>query len=311
MGRGTTPLQAIIMNRRAIGNDVNPLSKLLVKPRMNTPTLSEIQNRLKEIPSLKNPKMDKDLLVFFHPDTLKRIISLREWFLGKKLDYIDEWIRMISLNRLTGHSPGFFSVYTLPPNQAVTADSQRRINKNRKQIPPPRDVDKLIVKKSKTLLLDGSIKTKNFVFESKPVNKTKFIKDNEVDLIVTSPPFLDVVDYKTDNWLRCWFAGIDAEKIQISRHKSVIDWRNFIHDAYVEFERVMKKGGHVAFEVGEVRNGKIKLEKIVAEAIKGTEFELLGIIINAQEFTKTSNCWGILNNSKGTNTNRIVLCRKI
>ena len=48
-------------------------------------------------------------------------------------------------------------------------------------------------------------------------------------------------------------------------------------------------------------------------------FELRGIaagldpvlvLVNAQEFTKTANCWGVTNNSKGTNTNRVVLFRK-
>ena len=38
---------------------------------------------------------------------------------------------MIALNRLTGHSPGFFSVYTLPPNQAVSVKAQRKINRDR------------------------------------------------------------------------------------------------------------------------------------------------------------------------------------
>ena len=33
------------------------------------------------------------------------------------------------------------------------------------------------------------------------------------------------------------------------------------------------------------------------------------ILINDQKFTKTANCWGVDNNSKGTNTNRIVLFR--
>ena len=34
------------------------------------------------------------------------------------------------------------------------------------------------------------------------------------------------------------------------------------------------------------------------------------VLINAQDFTKTANCWGVDNNRKGTNTNRIVLFRK-
>mgnify|MGYP000160800235 CR=1 FL=1 len=40
------------------------------------------------------------------------------------LDTVDAWIRMVAVNRLTGHSPGFFSVYTLPPNQAASPESQ-------------------------------------------------------------------------------------------------------------------------------------------------------------------------------------------
>ena len=46
------------------------------------------------------------------------------------------------------------------------------------------------------------------------------IADDSIDLIVTSPPFLDVVDYPTDNWLRCWFAGIAAETVPIALHRS-------------------------------------------------------------------------------------------
>ena len=33
-------------------------------------------------------------------------------------------------------------------------------------------------------------------------------------------------------------------------------------------------------------------------------------MVNDQNFTKTANCWGVANNRKGTNTNRIVLMRK-
>jgi hypothetical protein len=34
------------------------------------------------------------------------------------------------------------------------------------------------------------------------------------------------------------------------------------------------------------------------------------VLINAQQFTKTANCWGVDNNRKGTTTNRIVLFRR-
>ena len=34
------------------------------------------------------------------------------------------------------------------------------------------------------------------------------------------------------------------------------------------------------------------------------------ILINAQRFTKTANMWGVSNNTRGTNTNRIVIFTK-
>ena len=33
-------------------------------------------------------------------------------------------------------------------------------------------------------------------------------------------------------------------------------------------------------------------------------------LVNDQKFSKTAHCWGVENNEKGTNTNRIVLLRK-
>jgi hypothetical protein len=83
-----------------------------------------------------------------------------------------------------------------------------------------------------------------------------------------------------------------------------------VRDVLVEQARIVHPGGHVAFEVGEVRRGKVLLERLVWEAADGLPFDRLGVMVNQQEFTKTANCWGVTNNSGGTNTNRIVLLRR-
>ena len=89
--------------------------------RLNPPLPSEVDRRLREIDFSFQGEIRDDLLVFYHPSTLRQIAALRNYFLNRKLDAIDEWIRMVAINRLTGHSPGFFSVYTLPPNQAAVS----------------------------------------------------------------------------------------------------------------------------------------------------------------------------------------------
>ena len=87
-------------------------------------------------------------------------------------------------------------------------------------------------------------------------------------------------------------------------------WQEAMTGVFKELFRVLKPGGHVAFEVGEVRRGKIKLEEAVVPCGWAAGLQPLLILINDQKFTKTANCWGVDNNFKGTNTNRIVLFRK-
>jgi hypothetical protein len=218
---------------------------------------------------------------------------------------------MVAINRLTGHSPGFFSVYTLPPNQAVSAQSQRKINERRGQTPPDRDIKKLILKKSASLLRDGPMAPHPPpLLTVGSAQSTPAIGGFSVRLVVTSPPFLDVVQYAEDNWLRSWFAGIDAAGVAMAQHRTEAGWQSMVRDTLGELARVVAPGGHVAFEVGEVRHGKVLLERLVWEAAAGLPFDRLFVMVNQQEFTKTANCWGVSNNAKGTNTNRIVVLRR-
>ena len=318
MGRGTTPVQAALMGRRPAGNDVNPLSVLLARPRLAPPTLAQVTRRLCEVPWDAGDIEREDLLAFYHPDTLRRICALRRWLLERAPldrmapDPVDDWVRMVALNRLTGHSPGFLSVYTLPPNQAVGIAAQRKINAARAQVPPPRDVAAIILKKTRSLLKDGLPPAHPpALLGVGPAAATPYIRDGTVALVVTSPPFLDVVQYAADNWLRCWFAGIDVGGVALGMHRTEAAWTAMVRDVLIEQARVLRPGGHVAFEVGEVRRGKVLLERLVWAAAEGLPFERLAVLVHRQSFTKTANCWGVSNNTAGTNTNRVVLLRRV
>ena len=60
-----------------------------------------------------------------------------------------------------------------------------------------------------------------------------------------------------------------------------------------------------------MRGGKVLLERLVWAAAEGLPFERLAVLVNRQDFTKTAHCWGVSNNAAGTNTNRIVLLRRV
>ncbi len=323
-GRGTTVIEAGLLSRRIISNDINPLNQILARPRFFIPRIEDIEKRLNQIRFRKRIKSDLDLSMFYHADTLTEILSLKQYLLKRKEDgsedMTDRWIRMVATNRLTGHSSGFFSVYTFPPNQAITQNEQIRINRKREQAPEYRDVKKIILKKTRTLLRNVTEEQKNSLneagrtalFLTNDAGSTPEIGSETVQLIVTSPPFLDIVTYSKDNWLRCWFNGMDAEAIAngISTPKSVSDWSEIMGRVFHELYRITKKEGWVAFEVGEVRKGTIRLDEFVVPLGIDAGFSCEGIVINQQEFTKTSNIWGVSNNTDGTNTNRIVLFQK-
>jgi hypothetical protein len=118
------------------------------------------------------------------------------------------------------------------------------------------------------------------------------------------------VQYDQDNWLRCWFNGIDSKAVPIWQLRHADAWQKAMSSVFVELQRILVDGGIVAFEVGEVRNGKILLEDLVLPAAVASGLQPIALLINDQEFTKTSNCWGVDNASKGTNTNRIVILQK-
>lgn len=317
MGRGTTPVQAALMGRQAFGNDINPLSVLLTRPRLRPIALGPVAEALKSIDWTRGQIIREDLLAFYHPATLKKLEALRLWLeerapLGEEnVDPVADWIRMVAINRLSGHSPGFFSGRSMPPNQAVSVKAQLKINEKLGVSPPERDVAAVILKKSRTLLKNGCApsQVRSQLCTGKAW-EVAGVRDGSVDLTVTSPPFLDIVQYASDNWLRCWFAGIDADAVAIDMHRTEEAWTAMVRRVLAEQARILRSGGYVAFEVGEVRNGKVLLERLVWKAAEGLPFDRLGVMINDQEFTKTANCWGVDNRAKGTNTNRIVLLQR-
>jgi len=321
-GRGTTALEAALAGRVPIACDINPLSAMLLEPRLAPPSPEDVRRRLDSIDLGRQARAPHGLLVFFHPETLQEIAALRAYLLAREragaMDAVDRWIRMVAVNRLTGHSAGFLSVYTLPPNQATSVTAQRKINEARGQVPARRDLRTVVLKKTRTLLADldaggqealaRAARTARILTGA--AHDTPGIPSGSVDLVVTSPPFLTVVNYKLDNWLRCWFCGIDPGQVHITNLHRVGEWQAAMTPVFRELRRVLKPGSCVAFEVGEVRKGTVRLEEAVIPAALDAGLEPVFVLINTQVFTKTAAVWGVANNRLGTNTNRVVLLRK-
>ncbi len=322
-GRGTTAIEAALLGRRVINNDISPLSAILTAPRLRLPAHQAVAERLARIsPAAHGAEID--LSMFFHPATEREIVGLRDYLRRRRQqgeeDDVDAWIRMVATNRLTGHSSGFFSVYTLPPNQAASPQRQRLINARLNQQPTYRDTRAIILRKTLSLmrgLTELQIAHLRQAGQSAllltgDARATPMIASESVQLTVTSPPFLDVVQYARDNWLRCWFNDLDAQVIEsaIAQMRRLDDWLSVMAAVFGELYRITRPGGWVAFEVGEVHGGRLRLDEHIIPVGEAAGFVCAAVLVNQQRFTKTANIWGIRNNERGTNTNRVVLFRK-
>lgn len=325
-GRGTTALQANLLGRVAWASDVNPLSILITEAKLNPVGLDEVVLRLNQIDFRRPIDLHgySDLFSpFYHPDTFRELVNLKN-HVKENPDTVSRFIEMIAISRLHGHSPGFFSVYSFP-QISVPPESQRSINEKRGQVPEYRSVAPRVIKKAAQCLRDGF--TSDF-FEISSANRINCsdsrslggMPSDSVNLVVTSPPFLDKVDYLSDNWLEFWFAGISPKsfKKDVIMSSSLEDWKDFIRSTLKELLRVTKKRGVCVMEVGEVEHeGEIlNLDEEVAKlarevSVPGKCFVVEELLINKQKFTKMANCFKVSNNEKGTNTNRMVVLRAV
>ncbi|EMF83707.1 DNA methylase domain protein [Leptospira weilii serovar Topaz str. LT2116] len=138
------------------------------------------------------------------------------------------------------------------------------------------------------------------------------MEDGIADLVITSPPFLDKVNYEEDNWLRYWFLDIELPDHKKPSIFSTLDaWMEFIRETLKELSRVLKPNGVCVMEVGDIKKGSavFNLDEYVIQAASDSGLEWETTFINDQKFTKLSNCWNVSNNEKGTNSNRCVVFR--
>ena len=67
--------------------------------------------------------------------------------------------------------------------------------------------------------------------------------------------------------------------------KKIEEWSEVMQNVFNELYRITIVGGFVAFEVGEIKNGKIKLDEFVVPLGINAGFETIGIVIAVNAHT--------------------------
>lgn len=311
-GRGTTVFEANQLDRTGLGVDISPLALQIAKAKLNKVSLRQLKQRLKKIDfSKENLEGYENFKDIYHHKTYSQLMNLKSQLKDKPVDNL---IRAIILGRLHGHSPAFFSVWTFNvislSKESIKKQSQKRGIK-----PEFRDVVPRIIKKAETILKDKVKEQRKSKLYEHDIKKGLPLKSNSVDLIVTSPPFLNVINYIDDNWLRFWFLGYDREKLRkiLIQTDSMKEYRAFIKKSMKEMFKSLKKGKYCIVEVGDVKHkGKIvNLDHLIVELANEVGFKVEKIMINHMTAPKISKAFSKKEGYAGTKTNRCVVMKKI
>ena len=205
-GAGTIPLEAVRLNRRVFASDVSLYSKILTKAKLNPPKCA---NSAKvKIGKLKN-KVEK----ISEPDLRTIPIWVRKFFNSKTLKETIKWSTVLNkagsefyfaclLGILHHQRPGFLSYPSshLVPylrNNKYPEEKYPELYEYREVY--PRLLAKIDRAMSTPIVSAGDRAT----FRKSNINNLNV--DFEIDMILTSPPYMNMLDYIRDNRLRLWF----------------------------------------------------------------------------------------------------------
>lgn len=214
-GSGTVLLEAVRHGRKAFGIDNNPYAAVLSRAKLSAPAtldvaLSQANQRLEASRArlCDTENVPDWVKAFFHPQTLAEIVR----FVEECKEHNDEFMLACLMGILHHQRPGFLSY----PSSHLTP--YLRNNKFPKEKYPQlyeyRPLEpRLLAKIKRTYKRKDFISNpEQFSFTQGRVEDVQF--PNKVDCFITSPPYMNALNYGRDNRLRLWFCNQqDAKEI--------------------------------------------------------------------------------------------------
>lgn len=252
-GAGTIPLEAVIRGRRVFAGDISSYARILSRAKLSPPkslqdALISVEKALQEAENLSTPGLLKVPLWvrrFFHPRTLNE--ALRFAVVARRPG--NEFLLACLLGILHHQRPGFLSY---PSSHLVPYLRNKKYP--RKKFPEMyryRELaPRLLAKVRRGYKRFASPQQVSMAIHQCAVEDLKLPR--RFDALITSPPYMNALDYGRDNRLRLWFIDPDlAEAIDSGiarRRKAFIDG---ITSLAVKVEKGLALRGHCIFIVGE------------------------------------------------------------
>lgn len=310
-GSGTTALEALLLGRRAVSSDVNPLSEVIGRAKTTTLTWREekegeelvdeiellgssglhfsdeferhedsIRKHIPQIPNREN---------WFHPNVLRELA-----YISWKIDEIEE--RALSTVARSALSKIIVKV-SFQDSETRYTSKERGVKEGETLRTFAAELDSVLKKVHRLApLLDF----REARFETADLRFEKVVPDNSVDLIVTSPPYPNATDYHLYHRFRLFWLGHDPRKLgkkEIGSHlrhqkenTGIDQYLNEMSSCLERMWAALRPGRYAVMVVGDsVFDGETyPTADLVGEVAEKQGFSVAGLVLRDVHDTKRS-----------------------
>lgn len=256
-GCGTIPLEAAIAGRNVVAGDINPYAVLLTRAKLGAPmTLKSALGRLETRWACARDRVAAQDLrqvpawvrKFFHRETLREALALRDELVERR-----DWFLLACLLGILHHQrPGFLSY---PSSHLVPYLRNKRY--------PRDDYPEMYAHRAVQPRLRAKVERAyrrmtwpNGSYRVHQTDACKIATLGQIDAIVTSPPYMNELDYVRDNRLRLWFLDRRLAVVTDIKKKGREEvFRTLMKNTLCRLAVRLNKSGRIVLIVGDTNRG--------------------------------------------------------
>ena len=268
-GSGTVPFEASLNGRNSFAMDINPISITLTTAKVKIQTKEEcveifdslcnyITENVVNTDKLRLAEdfgFNKTLIEYYHPDTLKEICLARQFF----MDYENKdgnyyYVLSSLLHILHGNRPYALSrrSHSITPYSPTGEYIYKSLT------------EKLYEKMSRSFLEEKSSIFKEGLVYHQDIMDEWNDEINDLDAIITSPPFFDSTRFYLVHWLRSWFLGWEKDDFENKKSKFIGERQKkeftLYKNIFEQSKNRLKRNGVLVFHLGKSKKKDMGVE---------------------------------------------------
>lgn len=257
-GCGVVALEAVVNGRQVIAGDWNPYAVLLTRAKLFPPrSLQEAERHLRVLWRLSREKLrNQDLRTvpswvrqFFHSETLRSALSFRD----ACVDRGNAFLFACLLGILHHQRPGFLSY---PSSHLVPYLRDRKFPQ---QLFPEMYEERDVLSRLEAKVRRSFRRSPHAYTVSRRVvhaDARQFPRVSGISAVITSPPYMNELDYIRDNRLRIWFIRRSLpEGLELVGRDRDKAFTELLRGVCIRLAPGIKHGGYFILVVGDATRG--------------------------------------------------------